>query len=61
MKNGKTEMSLKMLKFACAAALCLGAMGAEEAKPEIIEETDDTILEKYFALDTELTFYSAYI
>ena len=54
-------MSLKMLKFACAAALCLGAMGAEEAKPEIIEETDDTILEKYFALDTELTFYSAYI
>ena len=54
-------MSLKMLKFACAVALCASVYGEEAAKPEVVEESDEPLLARYVDLDTELTFYSAYI
>ncbi len=53
--------AMKTLVKLCALVMLALPVLAEETKPEIIEETDDSILERYFALDAELTFYSSYI
>ncbi len=52
----KTNMMLAL------SVLCGMALFAEEEKSEmIVEERDETLLERYVDLDTELAIYSAYV